>query len=154
MGGLPALDTFFKDARVPRSFLINWPLVRLAHLCMPCIDHTCRNCSENLLGSSIHCLLSEYANRTSFLSFRAKCCPFHVLCLDLSQTCPISHVMHRIATAACMEFCPASHLMKMAGSEQARHQGRQCCHINITQSSHRIAYFVIVSAASDRMPSK
>jgi hypothetical protein len=39
---------------VPRSFLINWPAARLAHLCILCTDHPCSNCSENLPGSSFY----------------------------------------------------------------------------------------------------
>jgi hypothetical protein len=34
-----------------------------------------------------------------------KWCPFHVLFLDLCQTYPISHFMHRNASAVHMDFC-------------------------------------------------
>jgi hypothetical protein len=103
------LKTYSQDSLVPRAFLINWPLVRLAHLCKPCTDHPCCNCSENSPGSSIYCLLSKYANRTRVLFFRQFWCSFQCLFLDVCQTCPISHFMHRNATAVYIDFYHVLH---------------------------------------------
>jgi hypothetical protein len=45
--GVHPLWPHLQDSLVPRSFLVNWPLVRLAHLCTPCTDQPCSNRSEN-----------------------------------------------------------------------------------------------------------
>jgi hypothetical protein len=62
----------FQDLLVLKSFLINWLLVRLAHLCTQCTDHPCSNCSNHIPGSSLHCLHSKYLCRTSVLLFSKK----------------------------------------------------------------------------------
>jgi hypothetical protein len=97
--------THFQHSVVPRSFLISWSLVRLAHFCTPCTDHPCSNRSENLPGSSFYHLFSKYANRTSVLLFRTIWCLFHVLFLHFRHTCPTSQVMHRNAAAVYMYCC-------------------------------------------------
>jgi hypothetical protein len=53
-------------------------------------------------------LPSKYANITSGL-IRKKRCLFHVLFLNLRQTCPISHFMHRNTTAVYTHFCRILH---------------------------------------------
>jgi hypothetical protein len=69
MGGLPALDTFPRFA-CPQIIPNKLAFLRLAHLCTPCTDHPCSNCSENLPGIySLQRLLSKYASRTSVLQF-------------------------------------------------------------------------------------
>jgi hypothetical protein len=51
MGGLPALDTFSRFT-CPQIIPDKLTFLRLAHLCTPCTDHPCSNCSENLPGCS------------------------------------------------------------------------------------------------------
>jgi hypothetical protein len=58
MGGLPALGTFPRFA-CPQIIPHKLAFSRLAHLCTPCTDHPCSNCSENLPGCSFQCLLSK-----------------------------------------------------------------------------------------------
>jgi hypothetical protein len=69
--------THFQDLLVPRSFLINWPFLRLAHLCTPCTDLPCSNCSQNLPGFS-----------ASFLNMQA----------DLVFSCSVKN-------GGCFKFC-------------------------------------------------
>jgi hypothetical protein len=84
--------------------------LRLAHLCTPCTDHPCSNCSENLPGCSFQRLFFKYASRTSVLLLSKKWRLFQVLFLDFCQNCPPSHFMHRNATAVYMDFCHILHL--------------------------------------------
>jgi hypothetical protein len=84
--------THFQDSLVPRPFLINWAVVRLAHVCPPATYHPCSNRSESLPESSFHCLLSKYASITSVHLFKKN---GDALFLDSCQTCPISHFMQR-----------------------------------------------------------
>jgi hypothetical protein len=85
---------YFQGSLVLVSFLLNWPLLSLAHLYTLCTVHPCSDCAENLPGSSFQHLLLRYANKTSILVFRGKPCLFHVLFLDFSQTCQTSQFMH------------------------------------------------------------
>jgi hypothetical protein len=71
MGGLPALDTFPRFT-CPQIIPHKLAFLRLSHLCTPCTDHPCSNCSENLPGSSCQRLLSTYASRTSVLQLSKK----------------------------------------------------------------------------------
>jgi hypothetical protein len=77
-------------------------LVRLEHLCTPCTFHPCSNRSENLPGS--YHLLPKNENKTSVLLLKKLWRLFHVLFLDLRQTCSISHFMCCKATAVYIDF--------------------------------------------------
>jgi hypothetical protein len=71
MGRLPALDTFPRFT-CPQIIPHKLAILRLAHLCTPCTDQPCSNCSENLPGCSFQRLFIKYASRTSVLLFRKK----------------------------------------------------------------------------------
>jgi hypothetical protein len=104
MGGLPALDTFPRFT-CPQIIPHKLAFLRLAHLCTPCTDHPCSNCSENLPGCSFQRLFFKYASRTSVLLSSKKWRLFQVLFVDFCQNCPPSHFMHRNAPAVYMDFC-------------------------------------------------
>jgi hypothetical protein len=71
MGGLPALDTFPRFT-CPQIIPHKLAFLRLEHLCTPCTDHPCSNCSEILPRCSFQRLSFKCASRTSVLQFSKK----------------------------------------------------------------------------------
>jgi predicted RNA-binding Zn-ribbon protein involved in translation (DUF1610 family) len=71
LGGLPALDTFPRFT-CPQIIPHKLAFLRLAHLCTPCTDNPCSNCSKQFPGCSFQRLLSKYASRTNVLLLSKK----------------------------------------------------------------------------------
>jgi hypothetical protein len=106
IGGLPALDNFSGftcPKTIPHKLAFGETLC--THLCTPCTNHPCSNCSEVYQDAHFIASFPYMQAELVFSCTAKKWCLFQVLFLDIFQTCPTSHFMHRNATAVYMDFC-------------------------------------------------